>query len=258
MINYNLSGKNVLVSGGSHGIGREVCLSLAKEGCGVYFFGRTSENLLNTISELNQITKLAKGYYCDVLLHGSIAGLLHNLKKDGIEIDILINNVGGGGRWGSSFLDTTITTWDEVYRKNMGAAIELTKAFLPNMINKKWGRVLTVSSVLGRESFEDSKPWFVVTKSAEIAFMKSLSKKQEYVSNNITFNTVCPGATYIPGTGWDKLGKEELESFTSKLPRRKMLDVFEVTNTIVFLCSDLASGINGSCIVVDGGESSSI
>jgi 3-oxoacyl-[acyl-carrier protein] reductase len=260
MSDYSLRGKNVLISGGTHGIGKEIGLQLRREGCNVNYFSRDSDKVSAFSLEAGKLYGIGGGlgYTCDVLKEGDIQHVLDSLKKYHTDIDILINNIGGGGRWGSDFLTTKLETWEEVYQKNMGSAIELTRGLLPDMLKNKWGRVITISSILGMEADEESKPWFVSAKAAEIAFMKCLSKKSDYASNNITFNTVCPGATYIEGTGWDTLSREELQKFTSALPLKRMVSVQEVANMVVFLCTEMASGINGSCITVDGGESSSI
>ena len=255
MINYNLVGKNALISGGTHGIGKEIAIQLAKEGCNIYFFSRDIKRVYDTYNELKKINAKVKGYVCDVLKLNDISVVLNSLKREEIEIDILINNVGGGGRWGMSFINTSTDVWNDVYQKNLGAAVELTKQLLPDMIQHRWGRVITISSIIGKNVSAGDKPWFASVKAAEIAFMKCLSKESFYVTKNITFNTVCPGSTYIKDTGWDNMLDEEMNIYLSCLPLKRMMMVEEVANVVSFLCSDKASGINGSCITVDGGES---
>jgi 3-oxoacyl-[acyl-carrier protein] reductase len=134
----------------------------------------------------------------------------------------------------------------------------LTRMILPDMIEQKWGRVLTISSIYGREA--GGRPWFAAAKSAQIALMKSLSRTPEYVRNGITFNTVAPGAIMIPDTGWDKLQKKnptEYNRILEDLPMGRMGTPEDVANVVTFLCSDAARFVNGSCVVVDGGESRS-
>ncbi|MBI2631637.1 SDR family oxidoreductase, partial [Candidatus Pacearchaeota archaeon] len=142
----------------------------------------------------------------------------------------------GGGTWGTEEYENFLE-WDEVYNKNAGFARKLTMKFLPYMKKHKWGRVITISSIFGKES--GGRPWFVMAKAAEIALMKTLAGKYE----EITFNTIAPG--YID------VGKSFLEKprFVGK-PE-------DIASIVVFLCSDKAKFINGACIVVDGGESRS-
>jgi len=211
-MDLKLNGKRALVTGGSKGIGKSISELLKKEGVDVTVLSRT------------------EGLKIDVLTD--------NLSSVPNNFDILINNVGGGGTWGSEEYES-FNEWDEVYKKNAGVATKLTMKCLPYMKKKKWGRVITISSMYGKES--GGKPWFVMAKSAEIALMKSLSGKYE----GITFNTIAPG--YID------VGKD----FGNISEKAKIGSPEDVANLVVFLCSDKANFINGACISIDGGESKS-
>ena len=95
-------------------------------------------------------------------------------------IDILINNVGGGGSWGSEdILSTDHNVWDEVYEKNVTAAVKFTNGFLSGMLNNNWGRVITVTSTHGLEV--GGRPWFNLAKTAQTALMKNYSKNKNFV-----------------------------------------------------------------------------
>ena len=96
-----------------------------------------------------------------------------------------------------------------------------------------------------------------VAKVAEIALMKSFAMRKDLTRCNITFNTICPGAIYIPGTGWDGMSVDEMKSFEESLPLGRMGKPEEVANVVKFLCSPEASLVNGACITADGGESRS-
>lgn len=88
-------------------------------------------------------------------------------KKYG-HIDILINNVGGGGRWGKENVEETdLNVWDEVFNKNARAAIIFTKKCIPYMRKKKWGRVITITSIYGKEG--GGRPWFNMAKASEVS-----------------------------------------------------------------------------------------
>ena len=204
-----IKGKRTLVTGGSKGIGKAIANELKNAGCLVDICSRT------------------KGIKLDVLDDDFS-------KIDG-KYDILINNVGGGGSWGTEDFEN-FEEWDEVYQKNAGAAIKFTMKCLPYMKKNRWGRVITIESIYGKEG--GGRPWFNMAKSAEISLMKSLALKKY---DGITFNSVCPGHIdvgkefpYKPKT----IGKPE-----------------DVANLVTFLCSDRARHINGACITVDGGES---
>jgi 3-oxoacyl-[acyl-carrier protein] reductase len=137
---------------------------------------------------------------------------------------ILINNIGGGGSW---------SNFEEQMSKNYGIMVRLTNSFLKG----KGNRVITISSIYGKE--KGHNPGFTASKAAQIAYMKSLAGKYK----GVTFNTICPGHIDVGKPFPDKpkvIGKPE-----------------DVAYLVEFLCSDKANHVNGACITVDGGESSS-
>lgn len=258
----NAYGKyNALVTGGTHGIGLAVAEVLAINGYNVAVCSRTQKRVDLALKHLKKHTKSnVFGEVADVLDQENIKIFSKSLKENFGEIDILINNVGGGGRWGAeSVLETKLQTWEEVYQKNAGAAIAFTKEFLPHMVHQKWGRVITIASTVARQA--QGRPWYIVAKSAEVALMKSLARMPELARANITFNSVSPGAIRIPGTGWDeeeRNNKEAFEQFVDKnFPLGRLGSPQEVANVVAFLISKDASLVNGANIVVDGGESTS-
>ena len=207
----------------------------------------------------------SKGVKCiggivDVLNYKDITKFSRHVIDEWKTVHILINNVGGGGRWGKeSVVDTPGYTWSEVYDKNAGAAIRFSRLIIPFMQTQKWGRVVTISSIVSREA--EGRPWYIVAKGAEVSLMKSLSVRKELARDGITFNTVSPGAIMIPNTGWEKEKEKDPQAFQEMLDRQfplgRMGTPEEVANVVVFLCSEQASLVNGANIVVDGGQSKS-
>jgi 3-oxoacyl-[acyl-carrier protein] reductase len=202
-----LEGKKALVTGGCKGIGLAIVKALEAEGC-----------------KVNSVCR-CKGFDLtkDIDIKRTIA--LYS------ESDILINNVGGGGTWPDN-------KWEEVLEKNIYPMVELTSILMCNMRDKDWGRVITISSIFGKESGGTSG--FTSAKSYQIAYMKSLSGDWDF--RNITFNTVCPGPIKVDGKEmtYERYGQPE-----------------DVANLVTFLCSDKARWISGACITVDGGMSRS-
>ena len=144
------------------------------------------------------------------------------------KMDIIINNFGGGGtlKWKDA---------RQVMDRNYGLTELLSREFLRH--KKSWGRVITISSIYGKE--KGPNPEFTAAKAAQIAFMKSLAGKNK----GITFNTICPGHIDV---GKPFLGKPKIIGQPE-----------DVASIVTFLCSNLAKHINGTCIIVDGGESHS-
>lgn len=252
-----ISGKRALVTGGTHGIGGSISLALAKEGVSVAFLSRKRENL-SLQSDLLQSFPVEKiAIECDVLDSKNIKAAWSQIQSTWGGIDILINNVGGGGRWGSEqLLQTPREIWSEVFQKNFGAALEFTNLAIPHMLSKEWGRVVTISSTHG--TYIEGRPWFTIAKNAQNSLMKSFARREEYARSGITFNSVAPGAVMIPNTGWHSSMLENSDSYNEyiqKLPLGRIGTPEEIANVVTFLCSKIASYVNGACIVVDGGES---
>ena len=252
-----LKGKYALITGGSHGIGRSIAIELAKEGVNIAICSRTQSKLDETISILKQYNVDSISVNVDVLEVDAVDKVMNVINKRWRKLDILVNNVGGGGRWGKEEpLDTKPEVWGEVYKKNAGVAVQFTMKSLPYMLENKWGRVITITSTYGLQG--GGRPWFNMAKAAQTALMKNLAIKKPYVRSGITFNSVAPGGIFIPDTGWGDEQKKDPEGFAKLLdenwPMGRMGTPEEVANVVVFLCSPKSSLVNGASILVDGGE----
>lgn len=260
-MDLGLKGKYALITGGSHGIGRSTALALANEGCNVAICSRTTDRINKTIALINEKGVDSIGIQADVMRKADIESVMNAVINKWGTIHILVNNVGGGGRWGSEIVEEAKEeVWIEVFEKNALAAIRFTMLAIPFMRRQKWGRVITVTSIFGREG--GGRPWFSIAKTAQTAMMKSLALKHYLSKDNITFNSIAPGAIMIPDTGWEKEVKEKPKEIEELLKRDFPLERFgtpeEVANVITFICSEKASLINGVSIPVDGGQSKSI
>jgi 3-oxoacyl-[acyl-carrier protein] reductase len=257
-MDLGLIGKYALITGGSHGIGRSTALALAREGCNVAICARTRSRIDETISLISSVD--AMGITADVTNPADVKKVMEKVKKKWGKLHILVNNVGGGGRWGSAIIENTSEkVWMEVFDKNAMATIRFTREAIPIMRKQKWGRIVTITSIYGREG--GGRPWFNMAKAAQTSLMKSLGMFKYLVRDGITFNSVAPGAIMIPDTGWEKQSHEKPNGFKRMLdqdyPLGRLGTPEEVADVITFLCSEKASLINGASIVVDGGQSRS-
>jgi len=255
-----LRGKHALITGGSHGIGLATAEALASEGCHVAICSRDAGRLSSVLKKLKKYSVKTLAVQADVLVPEDIQRTVRSIDQAWKKIDILVNNVGGGGRWGTeSAEETPEKVWRDVFDKNTMAAVRFTRWAIPHMRRQKWGRVITVASIHGKEG--GGRPWFCMAKSAEIGLMKSLSLKTELVRDGITFNSVAPGAIMIAGTGWDRQRRKNPAAFEKMaardFPLGRLGTAEEVAAVILFICSKKAGFLNGACVAVDGGESRS-
>jgi len=256
-VNLNLDGKYALVTGGTHGIGKEIAISLAKLGCNVAVFSRDSHKVENMNDILSKICKKSISISADALDKSDLTKVAKKIEEEWGGIDILVNNVGGGGRWGAEcILDTDNDVWEEVFNKNVSSSVFFTKFFLPFMMKNMWGRVICISSIYGKEI--GGRPWFNIAKSSQNVLMKNLALNKKYSSCSITFNSVAPGPIYIENTGWATLKKEKPEEFekyvSNNIPMGSMGTPEDVANIVTFLCTDYSKLINGAVISCDGGQ----
>lgn len=252
-----LKGKFALVTGGTHGIGLAIALALADEGCDIAVCSRTLSRVEETEKQLK-----AKGIDClaiqaDVTVKEDIRKVFNRIIEKWGTIHILVNNVGGGGRWGKEDIEATDEKiWQEVYDKNVTSAIRFIKFAIPYMRKQKWGRVVNITSLYGREA--GGRPWFNMAKTAQTVLMKNLSLKKDLVRDGITFNSVAPGGIMIPDTGWEDEQKKDPAAFKAMLDEKFPLGRLglpkEVASVVVFVCSEKASLVNGASIPVDGSE----
>ena len=256
-----LSGKFALVSGGSHGIGLASAKQLAAEGCHVAICSRSQARLDVAMAELAPFGVRRLAMAADLLETDAADRVMDAIEREWGRLDILVNNVGGGGRWGKEIVEeTNLRVFGEVYEKNAMAAVRFTRRALPHMRQAKWGRVVTVTSIYGGKE-GSGRPWFVMAKAAETALMKSLSGMAYLVRDGITFNSVAPGGIYIPDTGFEDEQRRDPAAFQrmvdAEYPLGRLGTPEEVAAVVVFLCSQQASLVNGANITVDGGQSTS-
>lgn len=252
-----IEGKYALVTGGSHGIGRAIALALAEEGCNVAICARNKDRVNHVVNEIESRGVSGLGVSADVTIAKDVNKVMSEFIKKWGTIHILINNVGGGGSWGKELVEETAEdVWLDVYNKNALAAIRFTMRAIPYMRKQKWGRVVTISSIAGREG--GGRSWYNMAKSAEISLMKTLAMNKDLVRDGITFNSIAPGAVMIPDTYWDQRYKANPEEFKKmaddKFPLGRLGTPEEIANVVVFVCSQKASLLNGSSIPVDGSE----
>jgi 3-oxoacyl-[acyl-carrier protein] reductase len=255
-VDLGLEGKSVLITGASRGIGRAIALAFAAEKARLTICARGAEALEATAAEIRaegaQVLPLA----ADVTSDADRQRLVATARDAYGQIDVLVNNVGGGG--GPTFLETSGAQWEEALELNVRATAVLSELVIPEMIERRSGVVLFITSVFGREW--GGRPAYMTAKAAEIALAKSMAR--ELAPFGVRVNSVAPGSVLFPGGSWDRRQKDDPERIArfvaSDLPAGRFGRPEEIADVVAFLASERASWIMGACVNVDGAQSRSL
>ncbi|MEG8948117.1 SDR family oxidoreductase [Rosettibacter firmus] len=254
----NISGKNVLVTAASKGIGRAVAEQFIKEGCNVAICSRSKENLLKAVQEIKVIYNVEPLWFvCDINNLEDIENAIKLVNEAFGSIDILVNNCGGPPS--GFFEELNDEDWDFAYKQILLSVIRFTRLVLPAMKEKKWGRIINITSLAVKQPV-DNLILSNSLRSAVTAFAKTLSN--QVGKYNITINNVAPGYTLtsriyelaiIKAKQLGTSHEEVLASIANEVPMKRLARPDEVASLIVYLASELAGYITGSTIAVDGG-----
>lgn len=241
--------KVTIIAGGTSGIGKAMVYLFAKEGAKVVFAGRRAELGEQIEKELKEQGYEAMFVQTDI----TVAEDLDNLVKQTVDkygrIDILCNNAGKSVPFKLHEMDVE-KHYDEVFDLNIKSYFVLTSKVLPYMLKAKKGSIVNTASLAGIEGLNEYSS-YCATKGAVIQFTKAGAV--EYGGRNIRFNAIVPGLTNTelipPGCDFEKL-------VLPAIPMGRAAKPEEVAHAALFLASDDASFCNGTCLVVDGGQSS--
>ena len=259
-MNLNFNGQKAFISGSTSGIGYAIAKSLASLGCEVVLNGRTQESVDNALVKLREEVPESKcsGLVCNFANISQIDALLEALGS----VDILVNNV--GIYTDQDFFETSDESWYQQWEVNVMSGVRLSKALLPKMLGKDYGRILFISSECAVLTPSNLLA-YSVTKTAFLGLSKGLSGLTK--GSKVTVNTLLPGSTLTDGaqnfldTVAQKTGQSveqvEKEFFKTDRPNsliQRFETVQEIADAAIFLCSSSASAINGTVLRVDGGS----
>ncbi|MDA0988575.1 MAG: SDR family oxidoreductase [Chloroflexi bacterium] len=257
-MDLGIKGRVALVTGGSRGLGRQAALTLCQEGCSVAICARSQEGLDQTLEEMKGLGYHVIGVQADVATaEGTEEFYQESIKAFG-QVDIIVNNV-GGTRGGRDFDSTTDQDWLDTLELNLLSAVRLTRLGLPSMKERRWGRIVNIASIWGREF--GGGLTYMSAKAALIAFSKHLALS--LAPYNVLVNTLAPGSIQFPGGSWERFvngnSEEVVKEFIARqLPMGKFGWPEPVGAMVAFLCSERADLITGASINVDGGQSRSL
>ena len=263
-MDLKLNDKTAFITGSSQGIGYSTALNLLKEGATVYINGTDIIKLENAVKTLKNKIPNANVF----AIEGDLSKnkVLDSIKNKLSKIDILINNV--GIYKSQSFFETTNEDWLKQFNVNFMCGVELSRYYLPKMIESNWGRIIFISSECAFLVPEDMIS-YSTTKLALHGLSRGLSKLTS--GTEVTVNTIVPGSTLTPGANKflnelankeGKTTKQVEKEFFDKVRTSSILKRFatedEVAKTIIYICSPVSIATNGSVIKVDGGSTGGI
>ncbi|MCC6550585.1 MAG: 3-oxoacyl-[acyl-carrier-protein] reductase [Ignavibacteriaceae bacterium] len=247
MSEVNLNGKSALVTGGSRGIGRAIVDALAVNGCSVVFTFVSSDQAAKEIEEEYASNGMkVYGYKADGSKQEEAESSVKFAADTTGSVDILVNNA--GITKDNLLMRMNNQDFESVLSANLNSVFYYTKAASKYMMQKRWGRIINITSVVGLMG-NAGQSNYAASKAGVIGFTKSIAK--ELASRNITANCIAPG--FIETDMTAKLKPEQKDALLSLIPLRKFGQSNDIARIASFLCSDAAGYITGQTIAVDGG-----
>jgi len=274
-----LEGKVALVTGGSRGIGKAIAMRLAEEGADVAInYQSTKEHAENvsrlidqmgTIDELdklsmmvdqidtkedaNEVSKLIDSvgshsgiYQANVNNFEEVNKMCDEIVKKFGKIDILVNNAGIVRD--KSFVKMTPQMWNEVLSVNLDGTFYCTKAVIEGMLERKYGRIINISSVIGRMG-NRGQANYAASKAGIIALTQTLAK--EFATKGITVNAIAPG--FIETDMLKSVPKEIMDKILAQIPLGRLGKTSEIAGAVAYLVSEDGDYITGQVIDINGG-----
>jgi 3-oxoacyl-[acyl-carrier protein] reductase len=257
-MDFGIKGRVALVAAASRGLGRAVALRLAQEGAAVAICSRDEKRIAAAAAEIAEETgSRVKGYRCDVTDAASVRELVTRVREELGGVAVLVTNAGGPPA------GLAADFGPDDYRKsvelNLMSTITLVYEVLPFMKEKKWGRIVAVTSVAARQPIEN----LILSNTARagvLGFLKTLSA--QVARDGITVNSVCPGYTKTErieelAQAFVAAGRGSIEDFygniETQVPAGRMGTPAEFANVVAFLASAAASYVTGVALPIDGG-----
>jgi 3-hydroxybutyrate dehydrogenase len=248
-----------LITGGGRGIGRAIAIAFAQEGAQVAVAARTLEQVEEVARELDQFSTNALPVVCDVSHVGSVESLFERVtERFGRGPDIMVNNAGIAES--APLTKTDDELWHRILAINLSGTFYCTRAALPQMIERGWGRVINIASIAGKTG----APYIAAYSASKHGVLGlTRSAAMEVAAKGITVNAICPGYvdTEMTTRGIENITKktrlsadEAMESIKKMSPQNRIVEPEEVAALALLLASEEGRGINGQAINVDGGS----
>lgn len=243
----SLKGKTAVVTGGSRGIGRAICLELAQQGANVVVnYSGSEQKAKDVVAEIKALGSKAVAVQANVADVDSVQALMQATLETFGSIDILVNNA--GITRDNLLMRMKENEWDEVINTNLKGVFLCTKAVTRQMMKQRAGRIINISSIVG-VSGNPGQANYVAAKAGVIGLTKTTA--QELASRNILVNAIAPG--FIMTEMTEGLPEDIKETMLKQIPLAKLGQPEDIAKAVVFLASDSANYITGQTLHIDGG-----
>ncbi|WP_431029445.1 3-oxoacyl-[acyl-carrier-protein] reductase [Lysinibacillus sp. LZ02] len=243
----SLTGKTAVVTGGSRGIGRAICIELAKQGANVVVnFSGSEEKAKAVVSEVEALGAKAMAVQANVADSDAVEAMMKQAVEAFGSLDILVNNA--GITRDNLLMRMKEQEWDDVIDTNLKGVFLCTKAVTRQMMKQRAGRIINISSIVGVAG-NPGQANYVAAKAGVIGLTKTCA--QELASRNILVNAIAPG--FITTEMTDSLPEELKESMLKQIPLAKLGQPEDIAKAVVFFASENANYITGQTLHIDGG-----
>jgi len=240
---FDLSGKSALVTGASSGIGTAIAKALHAQGATVAISGTRKDALDAIAAEMKDRVHVLP---CNLSDPAAVEALIPSANEKMERVDILVNNA--GITKDNIFIRLKDEDWDQVIAVNLTAAFRLARAAAKDMMRKRFGRVIGITSVVGFTG-NAGQGNYAAAKAGMVGMTKSLAA--ELASRNVTANCIAPGMIATPMT--DALNEAQRKAILDSIPAKRLGTSEEIAAAAVYLASDEAAYVTGTTIHVNGG-----
>ena len=248
MANRSLDGRVAVVTGASKGLGKQMAIALAQAGSTVALVARSDELLEKVKVEIESQGGKAHVFVADVREEAEVGRMAGQVREAAGAPDILINNAGINLR--KPLHEFSLEEWHRVMQTNLDSAFLCTRAFVPRMIEKKFGRVINIASTMAHVALAH-RTAYCTSKAGLLGMTKALAL--ELAPHGVTANAISPGPFATEMNTILTQDPVRNAEFISKIPVGRWGKVEEIGPLAVFLCSDAAGFITGTDILIDGG-----